>query len=164
MVFCDSIQSIFADSSGDTGNDSGDLRISEFFTYTAVVDNLNDGGELASEGTAADQDEAANLDQLPRSELDIDIGHGEGCLEKHTNSAVVFLIVIIVRSHSRSTGLDESEGCCRRKSNSSKLALRISDVPTQFSLSGPLVAGLGLAYVSHPDRPGRTINPILAFS
>jgi hypothetical protein len=45
-----------------------------------VVDDLNDSGELASEGTAADQDEAANLDQLPRSELDIDIGHGEGCL------------------------------------------------------------------------------------
>jgi hypothetical protein len=46
-------------------------------TYTAVVDNLNNGSELASEGAAADQDEAANLDQLPRSELDIDIGHGE---------------------------------------------------------------------------------------
>jgi hypothetical protein len=30
----------------------------------------------------------------------------------------------------------------------SKLTLRISDVPTQFSLSGPLVAGLGLPYVS----------------
>lgn len=45
-------------------------------TYTAVVDNLDDGSELASEGAAADQDEAANLDQLPRSERDIDIGHG----------------------------------------------------------------------------------------
>ena len=49
-------------------------------TYTAVVDNLNDGSELASEGAASDQDQAANLDQLPRSELDIDIGHGEGFL------------------------------------------------------------------------------------
>lgn len=46
-------------------------------TYTAVVDNLNNGGELASEGATADQDQAANLDQLPRSVLDIDIGHGE---------------------------------------------------------------------------------------
>lgn len=51
-------------------------RGKRFSTYTAVVDNLNDGSELASEGAAADQDEAANLDQLPRSELDIDIGHG----------------------------------------------------------------------------------------
>lgn len=46
-------------------------------TYTAVVNNLDDGGELASVGAAADQDEAANLDQLPGSERDIDIGHGE---------------------------------------------------------------------------------------
>ena len=49
----------------------------KFFTYTAVLDNLNDGSKLASEGAAADQDEAANLDQLPGSERDIDIGHGE---------------------------------------------------------------------------------------
>jgi hypothetical protein len=36
----------------------------------------------------------------------------------------------------------------------SKLTLRISDVPTQFSLSGPLVAGLGLPYVSIRIIPG----------
>lgn len=46
-------------------------------TYTAVVDNLNDGSELASEGATADQHDAANLDQLPGSNFDIDIGHGE---------------------------------------------------------------------------------------
>jgi hypothetical protein len=46
-------------------------------TYTAVVNNLDDGGELASVGAAADQDEAANLDQLPGSELNVDIGHRE---------------------------------------------------------------------------------------
>jgi hypothetical protein len=46
-------------------------------TYTAVVNNLDNGGELASEGAAADQDKAANLDQLPGSELNVDIGHRE---------------------------------------------------------------------------------------
>jgi hypothetical protein len=35
--------------------------------------------------------------------------------------------------------------------------LRISDVPTQFSLSGPLAAGLGLAYVSARIITGQTL-------
>lgn len=51
-------------------------------TYTLVVDNLNNGSELAGVRTAADQHNAANLNQLPLSNLNIDIGHGEGFLEK----------------------------------------------------------------------------------
>lgn len=59
-----------------------DSKSSEFRgTYTLVVDNLDDGGQLAGVGTATDQDHAANLNELPLSNLDIDIGHGEGFLD-----------------------------------------------------------------------------------
>jgi hypothetical protein len=50
-----------------------------------VVDNLDDDGELAGEGSAADQNHAANLNELPLSDLDIDIGHGEGFLNREKN-------------------------------------------------------------------------------
>lgn len=113
-----------------------------------MVDNLDDGSELSSEGTAADQDEAANLDQLPRSELDIDIGHGESFLQENhsalepTEGSVTNALTVDNR------GWDESGGLLSREVGLSKLTLRISDVPTHFSLNGPLPAGLGLAYLS----------------
>lgn len=86
-------------------------------TYTAVVDNLDDGSELASEGTAADQDEAANLDQLPRSELDIDIGHGEGFL--HGNESALELAEVSgpIALTIDNRGWMSREGCCRKKSD-----------------------------------------------
>lgn len=102
------------------------------FTYTAVVDNLNDGSELASEGAAADQDQAANLDQLPRSELDIDIGHGEGFLYERNNSVAVSLFLYFTQEHSRSTGVDESGGLLSKEVSESTATLRNSDVPTEF--------------------------------
>lgn len=45
-----------------------------------MVDNFDNGGQLSGEGTAADQDHTSNFNELPLSELDIDIGHGEGFL------------------------------------------------------------------------------------
>lgn len=74
-------------------------------TYTAVVDNLDDGSELAFEGAAADQDEAANLDQLPRSELDIDIGHGEGFLQRKSLSARSDRYFCSENTHGRQPGI-----------------------------------------------------------
>lgn len=47
-------------------------------TYTLVVDNLDNRGELAGVGTAADEHQTANLNKPPRGDLNIDIGHGEG--------------------------------------------------------------------------------------
>jgi hypothetical protein len=61
-------------------------------TYTAVVNNLDDDGELASVRAAADQDEAANLDQLPGSELNVDIGHREFLEDTKKVSAVVLFL------------------------------------------------------------------------
>jgi hypothetical protein len=115
-----------------------------------VVNNLDDGGEFASEGAAADQDEAANLDQLPGSELNVDIGHREFLEDtKKVSALVLFLFSWIVAAAALTV---DRVGMCRRvvveRVGLSKLTLRISDVPTQFSLSGPLAAGLGLAYVS----------------
>lgn len=51
-----------------------------------MVDNLNNNGELAGVGTAADEDHTANLNQLPLSNLHVDIGHGEGLPITHTKS------------------------------------------------------------------------------
>ncbi len=75
------------------------------FTYTAVVDNLDDDSELAIVGAAADQGDAANLDQLPRSELDIDIGHGEGFLHDKSLSARPDRIFSSENTHGRQPGL-----------------------------------------------------------
>lgn len=47
-------------------------------TYTTVVDNLDNGSQLASVRAPADEDHTANLNQLPLGNLHIDIGHGEG--------------------------------------------------------------------------------------
>jgi hypothetical protein len=57
-----------------------------------VVDNLDNGSELAGVGTAADQHDTANLNQLPLGNRDIDIGHGEGFLygDKHSVSETFF--------------------------------------------------------------------------
>lgn len=79
-------------------------------TYTAVVHDLDDSGELAFEGTAADQHQAANLDQLPGRDLDIDIGHSEILEQKFS----VALSVGIMRAHSRSTLGMESKGVVER--------------------------------------------------
>lgn len=51
---------------------------SEIRTYTTVVDNLDNGSQLASVRAPADEDHTANLNQLPLGNLQIDIGHGEG--------------------------------------------------------------------------------------
>jgi len=104
---------------------SGQNRRERFSTYTTVVDNLNNGSELASVGAAADQDEAANLDQLPRSELDIDIGHG----------GILQTIDLSARSerfssectHGRQPGVgDKSGGLLSKESDCPSLRCRIS--------------------------------------
>ena len=121
-------------------------------TYTAVVDDLNDGSELASVGATADQDEAANLDQLPGSDFDIDIGHG-GILYTKSLSAHV-------RENSRANTLTvdnrglggESGGLLSKKVGLSKLRLRNSDVPTHFSLNRPLAAAARVGLPEHPQQ------------
>lgn len=51
-------------------------------TYPLVVDNLNNGGQLAGVWSWADEDYTTDLHELPRRGLDIDIGgHGEDCLQ-----------------------------------------------------------------------------------
>ncbi len=101
--------------------ESNEMLDSGFFeTYTAVVNNLDDGGELASVGAAADQDEAANLDQLPGSELNVDIGHRE-FLEgtKKVSALVLFFHQLNCCSsgHSRSTGMVYVGGLLSRVSD-----------------------------------------------
>lgn len=61
-------------------------------TYPLVVDNLNNGGQLAGVWSCADEDHSADLHEFPRRGLDIDIGgHGEDCLQiRSTVSKVVF--------------------------------------------------------------------------
>ena len=50
----------------------------EKVTYTAVVNDLDNSGQLAGVRTTADEDQTANLNQLPLSKRDIDFGHGDG--------------------------------------------------------------------------------------
>lgn len=116
-----------------------------------MVNNLDDGGELASVGAAADQDEAANLNQLPGSELNVDIGHREFLEDTKKRLSACSLFPSVELLQQRALTVDR-DGMCRRvvveSVGLSRLTLRISDVPTQFSLSGPLSAGLGLDYVN----------------
>lgn len=75
-----------------------------------MVHDLDDSGKLAFVGTAADQHHTANLNQLPGSDLDIDIGHGE-ILGQKFSVAVSFGMM---RAHSRSTWGMESKGVVER--------------------------------------------------
>lgn len=75
-----------------------------------MVHDLDDSGELAFEGTAADQHHTANLNQLPGSDLDIDIGHGEILGQKFS----VAFSIGMMRAHSRSTWGMESKGVVER--------------------------------------------------
>lgn len=54
-----------------------------------MVDNLDNGGQLAGEGAAADEQQTANLNEPPRGELQIDIGHGDGFLTGSQYSAFI---------------------------------------------------------------------------
>lgn len=75
-----------------------------------MVHDLDDSGELAFEGAAADQHQAANLDHLPGRDLDIDFGHGEILGQKFS----VAFSTRIMRLYSRSTLDMESKGVVER--------------------------------------------------
>ena len=64
---------------------SSSLRI---YTYALVVDDLDDGSNLAGVRTAPDQHNAANLHELPWRLCDIDRGHCEGFLGAKTTLSV----------------------------------------------------------------------------
>lgn len=46
--------------------------------YPLVVDDLYDGGQLALEHAAVDQDDAAELDLAPDGRDDVDVAHCSG--------------------------------------------------------------------------------------
>lgn len=71
-------------------------------TYTSVVDNLDNGSQLAGVRTAADEHQAANLNEPPRGDLNIDIGHGEG-LPEISEFCVTIFRESRLRWYSRST-------------------------------------------------------------
>lgn len=48
-------------------------------TYTTVVDDLDNGGELALVGTASEENDTANLDQTPGGGDDGCVSHCDLC-------------------------------------------------------------------------------------
>jgi hypothetical protein len=92
-------------------------------TYTAVVHNLNDGGKLALVRTVADQHKAANLNQLPGSDLDIDIGHVEILDEKFSAGLLVVESNCILTVGGYVYGLSKEFNC-------PEVGSKFRDVPT----------------------------------